>query len=91
MVRLSYLQSTTNFVGSTFWLRRGAYFKVKSAQLSYTLHPKGKVVKDVAFTLTGGNLLTLSGMPYVDPEDAAAGVSNYPFYKMVTAGVKVNF
>ena len=89
--RLSYLQSTTNFVGSTFWLRRGAYFKVKSAQLSYTLHPKGKVVKDVAFTLTGGNLLTLSGMPYVDPEDAAAGVSNYPFYKMVTAGVKVNF
>jgi hypothetical protein len=41
--------------------------------------------------LTGGNLFTLTGLEYVDPEDIDAGVTTYPFFRTVMAGVKVSF
>jgi hypothetical protein len=89
--RLSYDKSSTNFVASDFWLRKGGFFKLKSVQLSYTLNPKAKWIQSVRFTLTGGNLFTLTGLEYVDPEDIDAGVTTYPFFRTVMAGVKVSF
>ncbi|MBR1869121.1 MAG: hypothetical protein IJ799_03535, partial [Bacteroidales bacterium] len=89
--RLSYERSSTNFVNSNFWMRRGGYFKLKSVQLSYDWKPGVKWIENVRFTLTGGNLLTLTGLEYVDPEDIAAGVSSYPFYRNFLAGVKLTF
>ena len=89
--RLSYDKSSTNFVASDFWLRKGGFFKLKSAQLSYTVYPKAKWIQSLRFTLTGGNLFTLTGLEYVDPEDIDAGVSTYPFFRTVMAGVKVSF
>jgi len=89
--RLSYDKSTTNFVSSTFWLRKGGFFKLKSVQLSYTLYPDVKWIESVRFTLTGGNLCTFTQLEYVDPEDIDAGVSLYPFFRTVMAGVKVSF
>ena len=89
--RLSYDRSSTNFVASDFWLRKNAYFKVKSAELSYTWRPGAEWIESVRFSLTGGNLLTLTGLEYVDPEDINAGVSNYPFFRSVMAGVKFTF
>ena len=89
--RLSYDKSSTNFVASDFWLRKGGFFKLKSAQLSYTVYPKVKWIQSLRFTLTGGNLFTLTGLEYVDPEDIDAGVSTYPFFRTVMAGVKVSF
>ena len=89
--RLSYDKSTTNFVPSTFWLRKGGYFKLKSAELSYTLYPKAKWVEKIKFSVTGGNLFTITGLEYVDPEEIDAGVTAYPFFRTVMAGVKVTF
>ena len=89
--RLSYDKSSTNFVASDFWLRKGGFFKLKSVQLSYTLNPKAKWIQSVRFTLTGGNLATITGLEYVDPEDIDAGVTTYPFFRTVMAGVKVSF
>lgn len=89
--RLSYEKSSTNFVPSDFWLRNGGYFKLKSAELSYTLEPSVKWVQKVKFSVTGGNLFTLTGVKYVDPEDIDAGVSAYPFFRTVMAGIKVTF
>ena len=50
-----------------------------------------KWIRDIRFSLTGGDLLTLTKIPYVDPEDMDAGVSNYPFFRTVLAGVKFSF
>ena len=89
--RLSYDKSTTNFVASDFWLRDGAYFKIKSVELSYTLSPKVKWMDKVKFSVTGGNLLTLTGIEYVDPEDTDAGVTDYPYFRTIMAGIKMTF
>ena len=89
--RLSYDKSSTNFVASDFWLRKGGFFKLKSVQLSYTIKPKAKWIQNVCFTLTGGNLATITGLEYVDPEDIDAGVTTYPYFRTVMAGVKVSF
>ena len=89
--RLSYDKSTTNFVPSTFWLRKGGFFKLKSVQLSYTMCPSVKWIEKVKFSLTGGNLFTITGLKYVDPEDIDAGVSDYPYFRTIMAGVKVTF
>ena len=89
--RLSYDKSATNFVASDFWLRKGDYFKIKSVELSYTLYPKVKWMEKVKFSVTGGNLYTFTGVEYVDPEDIDAGVTAYPFFRSVMAGVRVTF
>ena len=89
--RLSYDKSSTNFVASDFWLRKGGFFKLKSAQISYTVYPKAKWIESLRFTVTGGNLFTITGLEYVDPENTAAGVSEYPYFRSVMAGVKVSF
>ena len=89
--RLTYDKSPTNFQTSDFWLRKGGFFKLRTVTLSYTLHPSVSWIRDIRFSLTGGNLLTLTSLPYVDPEDMAAGVSNYPFYRTIVAGVKFSF
>lgn len=89
--RLSYDKSATNFVASDFWLRKGGYFKLKSVELSYTLYPKVKWMSQAKFSITGGNLFTITGLEYVDPEDINAGVTAYPFFRTVMAGIKVTF
>ena len=90
--RLGYDKSGNNFVASDFWLRDGSYFKLQSVELAYTLVPKAaKAVKRVKFSLRGANLLTLTGIEYVDPENYNAGVTTYPLFRTVAAGVKMEF
>ena len=89
--RLSYEKSTTNFVASDFWLRKGGFFKLDSACLSYTLHFKKEGAGALKFSLTGGNLFTLTRVKYVDPEAPSAGITAYPFFRTVMAGVKYSF
>ena len=89
--RLSYVKSPTNFQLSDFWLRKGGFFKVRTVSLSYTLHPRVKWLQGIRFSVTGGDLLTFTTLPYVDPEDMAAGVSDYPFFRTILAGVKFSF
>lgn len=90
--RLGYDKSANNFTASNFWLRDGSYFKVQTAELGYTFVPKhGKALKSVKFSLRGANLLTLSGIRYIDPESTTAGVTAYPLFRTVAAGVKLNF
>ncbi|MBO4671382.1 MAG: SusC/RagA family TonB-linked outer membrane protein [Bacteroidales bacterium] len=90
--RLGYDKSGGNFVASDFWLRDGSYFKLQTVELAYTLVPRdAKVLKRVKFSLRGANLLTLTGIKYVDPENYNAGVTTYPLFRTVAAGVKMEF
>lgn len=90
--RVGYDKSVNNFVASTFWLRDGGYFKIQTVELGYTLPFKEKsAVKSVKFSVRGSNLLTLTKIKYIDPESTTAGVTEYPLYRTVAAGVKLNF
>ncbi len=80
--RLAYIKSNNNFITSDFWLRDHTWFKIKDLIFSYSL-PK------VTLYFKGQNLLTLSKLPYVDPENIEAGVSDYPMFKTFTFGIKL--
>lgn len=90
--RLDYVHSDQNFVGSDFWLRNGSWFKLQNVELSYNLRfRKVSWIKGMKFSLKGQNLLTFSGIKDVDPECIDAGVTSYPLFRSVTAGIKLNF
>lgn len=90
--RLSYVKSTNNFVASDFWLRKCDWFKIQEACLSYNVPFKGDgAVKGLKLMLKGQNLATITNFHYLDPEAPSAGVSNYPLFRTITAGAKINF
>lgn len=91
---LSYVKNNNNFINSDFWMRKGGFFKIQSVELAYNLklRDSNKLgIEGARFSLRGGNLLTLTGLEYVDPESRDAGVTTYPYFKTVTAGVKLTF
>lgn len=91
---LTFDKSSNNFVVSDFWLRKGGFFKIQSAELAYNFkarRPEKSVVKAIRISVKGGNFATFTNVKYVDPEDIDAGVSLYPYLKTISAGVKVTF
>lgn len=90
--RLGYDKSSNNFVASDFWLRDGSYFKIQTLELGYTFSAKSlKWLDSVKVSLRGANLLTLTGLDYVDPESTGSGITGYPLFRTVAAGLKLNF
>ncbi|MFV0327017.1 MAG: SusC/RagA family TonB-linked outer membrane protein, partial [Bacteroides xylanisolvens] len=69
--RLTYGNNSNNNRASTFWLRDGAYLRLKTLDVGYSL-PKSLVRKahmnTVRFFFTGTNLLTFSKFKLWDPE-----------------------
>lgn len=92
--RLTYNKVNNNYKSSTFWLRDGSFFKIQSVELGYDLPVekwRTKAFDRMRFYLRGNNLLTLSGISYVDPESMSAGVTNYPLMRTFVAGMKLTF
>ena len=83
-----------NNLVSSFWIKSGAYMRLKNATIGYTLPKKvlNKIKIDhVRFYLSGQNLFTISnGYPGYDPE-GSAGTSYYPVMRVYTFGVDVRF
>lgn len=91
--RLQYEGSTNNTQKSTHWLRNGAYLRLKTVEVGYTL-PK-TIVNKIRFNsirvyLTGTNLLTFSKFKLWDPEVRSHDGSFYPLTKAVTVGLNVS-
>ncbi len=83
-----------NFRGSTYWKEDGSYFKLRTVELSYTLPSKAseRISADkVKIFVRGTDLLTLSSIKTVDPEDVEAGLSKYPLYTTGSIGAKITF
>jgi len=79
---------------SSFWLQDASYIRLKSLNITYriTAAAFSKIgVKDLAFTLSGYNLLTFTGMDYMDPESPTGRLSYYPQQKTYNAGVNITF
>lgn len=78
--------------GSTYWLRNGAYLRLKSLNIGYTL-PKQWFssigVDNVQLFLTGTNLFSIDGIDEMDPEQET--LDSYPLMKTFTGGLSINF
>lgn len=92
---LSYVKSSNNFANSNYWLTEGDWFKIQAVDLGYNLKLREKskktYLKGMRFDLRGENLLTLTKLQYIDPEATGSGVSRYPLFMLLTAGVKLTF
>ena len=92
--RLTYYGVENNEPSSTFWLRDAGWFKIQNVALGYTLPLRDgnkTGLKSIRFNLMGNNLLTFTKIKYIDPEHTSAGLSDYPLFKSVTFGVKLDF
>jgi TonB-linked SusC/RagA family outer membrane protein len=87
--RLAQTAFTNNSAFSTFWLKSGDYFRVKNAEIGYTL-PYNLTHKlrlsGLRVFVNGENLATVAGFKGMDPEVMPF---NYPIQRVFNAGVSV--
>jgi len=83
-----------NYQSSSYWVRSGAYLRLKSLQLGYSL-PKTWMdhvgLSRARVYVSGQNLLTFSSLPGdIDPE-APNDSRYYPQVRTFTFGLNVGF
>jgi TonB-linked SusC/RagA family outer membrane protein len=92
--RLSFGGNSNNYRSSTYWLRNGAYLRLKTIDIGYTV-PKNIVNKircnNIRIFAIGTNLLTWSDFKLWDPELGDPRGEQYPLAKSVTFGLTFNF
>lgn len=84
-----------NGLSSTFWIRNGAYVRLKTAQLGYTFPKKWtNAIKIDAFRIfvEGQNLFTIDGLPEgIDPESPGVNNGYYPQQRLLMGGITLTF
>ncbi|TAN16454.1 MAG: TonB-dependent receptor [Chitinophagaceae bacterium] len=87
--------SPNNNKVSSFWLKNGTYVRLKAANLSYDLKVGGLVkrigIDKITLSLSGYNLLTITGIPYIDPEAPSGRLSYYPQQTTYNFGANIQF
>ena len=89
--RLNNLFSENNDKPSSWWLRDGAFMRLKSAELGYNFPAsllKRIKLANCRLYLNGTNLLTFSSFKLWDPEMGASGLG-YPIQRVVNVGLQV--
>lgn len=79
--RLSKQYNQNNTAGSTYWLRNGAFLKLKDIELGYSF-------KMFRVYLRGSNLLTFSPFDLWDPEQGNGNGLFYPTQKSFNIGIQ---
>ena len=91
--RLSFGANPNNHRESSFWLRNGAYLRLKTVDVGYTV-PKHIVNKlklgGARIFFVGSNLITWSSFKLWDPEMATPRGEDYPLTKSLTFGLSFN-
>lgn len=80
--RLTKNDHANNTVVSSYWLRNGAFLKLKNAEIGYTY-------KNMRFYISGVNLLTFSKFKLWDPEQGGGNGLRYPTQRTFNAGFKM--
>jgi hypothetical protein len=91
--RLSGSVNTNNTATSTWFMRNGAFLRLKSLEFGYTMPTKLTKRIGVAkarWYAAGTNLMTFSSFKLWDPEMAGNGLG-YPVQKVVNFGLQVSF
>lgn len=81
---ISNLDSHNNFMSSTFWLRNGAFLRLKNVEIGYTY-------KKARLFVSGQNLLTFSPFKHWDPELGGGKGLTYPNLRVATIGLQLTF
>ena len=92
--RLTYTKINNNFFNSSFWLQKRDYFKVQNIELAYNFKFQAKrpnSLRNIRLFVRAANVLTLSGVTGVDPENVNSGVTTYPLNKTITGGLSLTF
>lgn len=82
--RLSKQYNQNNTQASTYWLRNGAFLKLKDIELGYSF-------KMFRVYLRGSNLLTFSPFDLWDPEQGNGNGLFYPTQKSFNVGIQFSF
>lgn len=82
--RLSLSSNPNNTPNSTYWLRNGAFLKLKNAEIGFT-HKFFRVY------VSGSNLLTFSPFKYWDPEMGGGSGLSYPTARVFNLGIQFTF
>jgi hypothetical protein len=93
--RLTPNSITNNYLTSSYWMKSGAYLRLKNLVFGYTLpqylSQKARI-KSVRLYVSGQNLVTWSNFfPGFDPEQRDTGGEFYPIMKTYTVGLNINF
>lgn len=91
--RLSATSVTNNEQTSTWWMRNGAFMRLKTTEIGYTLPErfiKPIHLQNVRFYASGNNLLLFSKFKMWDIEQAG-NAFNYPLQRVFNLGVNVEF
>lgn len=82
--RLTRDTNANNTVSSSYWLRNGAFLKLKNAEIGYTF-------KMFRAYLNGSNLLTFSPFKHWDPEMGGGSGMKYPTQRVFNIGIQFTF
>ena len=88
--------SLNNNQYSTFWVAKAAYFRLKNIEVSYTfpaMASRRLAMNNLRIFVRGTNLAAISSLKKysVDPENVDAGITGYPLFRTITAGVTCKF
>ncbi len=85
--------ASNNRLASSFWLHDATYIRLKNVQIGYTL-PTGVIrnskLSGCRIYVSAVNLLTLSNVPYYDPESPSGSQWYFPQQKTVSIGFNLN-
>ncbi len=89
------VRTTQNYVSSSYWIKSGAYLRLKNIQLGYTIPApiSQKIgIPSLRIFASGQNLLTFSKLNEdgIDPENPQDS-RYYPQVKVYTFGINVDF
>ena len=90
--RLSTVANGNNAWPSSWWVKNGAYLRLKNLQIGYSLPSritKKFYVQQLRFFVSGENLPTITDSPGLDPEKGSA--IGYPLMRSVTFGAQITF
>lgn len=84
-----------NGLASTFWIRKGDYIRLKTAQLGYTIPQritKKAGMEGLRFFIEGQNIFTIDGLPEgIDPESPGVNNGYYPQQRLLMGGLTITF
>ena len=80
--RLTIETHDNNFAQSTYWMRNGAFLKLKNAEIGYT-------IKSMRFYIRGSNLLTFAPFKHWDPEQGGGSGLSYPTQRVFNIGFQM--
>lgn len=92
--RLTYGRNLNNYVNSTHWLANGAYLRLKTIEIGYTLPQRWirrLAMNNCRVSLIADNVYVWDKVKLWDPEQASGNGSGYPLTRSFTFTLQMSF